>query len=134
MHGFVDTSTRHGKGIFDVAQFGEDIPGHAGIFGDFTHCGFVVFFFALGVALGYCPLESPATVIPCDNGYLVGATVFAHNHATGGNFPYSGYLARTRYRFGSKPPRLWVATNPTACGRTSAPDIGWGAIGGTAGM
>src|SRR5699024_7005134 len=133
MHGFVDTSTRHGKGIFGVAQFGEDIPGNAGFFGDFTHRGFVVFFFAFGVALRWYPLGAPATVLPCDIVYLVGATVFAVFHATGGNFPYSGYLARARDRFGTKPPRLWVATNPTACGRTSDLDIGWGAIGGTAG-
>src|SRR5699024_5060147 len=49
------------------------------------------------------------------------------------NLPYSRYLTARTYGVWSKPPRLWVASNPASCGRTGAPDIGWGAISGTTG-
>src|SRR5699024_12263946 len=51
-------------------------------------------FFAFGMAFGQDPFESPTTVIPCDNGYLVCPSVFPDHHAAGGNFAYSWYLAR----------------------------------------
>src|SRR5699024_6301656 len=107
--------------------------GNTRFLGDLAHGGFVMIFFAFGVAFGQDPFESPTTVIPCDNGYLVCPSVFPDHHAAGGNFAYSWYLARACSRLGAYPGGLRIAASPSDRRRTGAPNIGWGAIGSTSG-